>query len=421
DDYDETDGFAQFNFFGRGSASTGITNVDQFWFGAYSSYYTYETPNADSYNWGKPSEAVFYTTENCGTEGGSYDSAASWSWQNRTIAAGETQTYSVLIGIGGVGSENIVDSGGDIDDYNPGSPSESYSLIVSPTDPHKEYAVQIKESGGDWTTVIDLTPSVTGTVDSTNRPASASASQIEAGWWRSDADPETDPLPSMTFAGIPAGTQARILERVVTQEGGQTAAAGSITVDTVLEYEYALFSNTGESGWTQVTGISIGGDSNPKVAAAESQDAVETGTDPDWFKNSAASGGKLTFTYTPAENTSYEVRHRTSGGGDTPATNSLSVTVAEDKQYALHEKTGEDIWVLVTNIDPIGEGVAEVDGTNWFTATPGKVLTWSGLDPAKSYRIDSTTASNPLTELFTPPKFAPGGGGGDILTRSDDE
>ncbi len=40
-----------------------------------------------------------------------------YSWKNRVIGAGETQVYSVVIGIGGVGSEGVVDHDDDAPDF----------------------------------------------------------------------------------------------------------------------------------------------------------------------------------------------------------------------------------------------------------------------------------------------------------------
>ena len=44
------------------------------------------------------------------SESGTFDSAASWHWANQTLPAGETATYSVLIGIGGADSEDAAES-----------------------------------------------------------------------------------------------------------------------------------------------------------------------------------------------------------------------------------------------------------------------------------------------------------------------
>lgn len=99
--------YAQFNFFGKGYA--GVTDISDFWYGAYSTDY-----NEDYYWFDNEDEAVFFSNKNSlsGTEYGKYlDSAATWHWDD-SIEAGETKTYSILIGIGGAGSENAAQGGG---------------------------------------------------------------------------------------------------------------------------------------------------------------------------------------------------------------------------------------------------------------------------------------------------------------------
>lgn len=71
---------AQFMFIGRNSY--GVTDVDTYWFGVYSDW------RSNKYN-----QSYTY-------QGSSKDSGMAWSWKNRSIAPGETQKYSVLIGIG---------------------------------------------------------------------------------------------------------------------------------------------------------------------------------------------------------------------------------------------------------------------------------------------------------------------------------
>ena len=104
----ETEEYAQFNFFGKGYK--GVTDVSDFWYGAYSSSYV----DTGYYWFGKHAQAVFYSNENSlsGAEyDGDLDSAATWHWDD-SIEAGETKTYSILIGIGGAGSENAAQGGG---------------------------------------------------------------------------------------------------------------------------------------------------------------------------------------------------------------------------------------------------------------------------------------------------------------------
>lgn len=79
-----SDGNHIFRFIGRDSY--GVTNVDTYWFGTYN----YRTQNM----WN-----TSYTYD--GYSGGrELDSGMAYSWKNRTIGPGETQKYSVIIGVG---------------------------------------------------------------------------------------------------------------------------------------------------------------------------------------------------------------------------------------------------------------------------------------------------------------------------------
>lgn len=77
-------GSSQFMFIGRDSY--GVTNVDTYWFGDYDIRTQNRYTNSTTYYYGSGSRRG--------------DSGMAWSWKNRTIGAGQTQTYSVLIGIG---------------------------------------------------------------------------------------------------------------------------------------------------------------------------------------------------------------------------------------------------------------------------------------------------------------------------------
>lgn len=81
----------QFNFFGLNTV--GVTNVDTFWFGTLGELY---------FN--------FFNQQTTGTISG-VDSAMAYSWKNKVIAPGQTRNFSVLIGIGGAGSEVPVELG----------------------------------------------------------------------------------------------------------------------------------------------------------------------------------------------------------------------------------------------------------------------------------------------------------------------
>ena len=92
EDMDLENKFPQFNFFGKDRK--GVVNVDGFWYGHYSDVY----------------DSLFSDTD--GESLTDTDSGVTWHWENRTLAAGQSETLSVLIGISAVGEENEV--GGDV-------------------------------------------------------------------------------------------------------------------------------------------------------------------------------------------------------------------------------------------------------------------------------------------------------------------
>lgn len=77
-----------------GSGLSGVTSVNDYWFGYYGLNY-------DEYSMvGNYSSGSNYMEEN-----GSYDSGMGWCWKNRIIKVGETLNLSYLIGIGDVNLE----------------------------------------------------------------------------------------------------------------------------------------------------------------------------------------------------------------------------------------------------------------------------------------------------------------------------
>lgn len=77
-----------------GSGLSGVTSVNDFWFGYY------YLNNSASAMVGNYSSGSNYMVEN-----GSYDSGMGWCWKERTIAAGSTVVISWLIGVGDVNLE----------------------------------------------------------------------------------------------------------------------------------------------------------------------------------------------------------------------------------------------------------------------------------------------------------------------------
>lgn len=112
---------AQYNLVARNSY--GVTNVDSLWFGPYSGlsgYSSYLFTDVDSTANTEATTgpyAGYYTTDSATgkkTALSNVDSAICFAWKDRPIAAGRTQTYSVLLGVGGDANPPQVDVGNDI-------------------------------------------------------------------------------------------------------------------------------------------------------------------------------------------------------------------------------------------------------------------------------------------------------------------
>lgn len=97
-----------------GEGVTGVTPVDDFWFG----HFTYNY-SAKAIVGNYDSSSVNYMVE-----GGSYDSAIGFCWKNRTIEAGETVDFSFLVSVGDVDFEEPIIP----DDPEPGEDRFTYEV-----------------------------------------------------------------------------------------------------------------------------------------------------------------------------------------------------------------------------------------------------------------------------------------------------
>ena len=91
-----------------GEGVTGVTPVDDFWFGRYNNNYepleivgNYDDQLSNL--WGGTSTDYYWMQEN-----GSYDSGMGICWKNRTIEAGETIEISFLISVGNIPFEPVI-------------------------------------------------------------------------------------------------------------------------------------------------------------------------------------------------------------------------------------------------------------------------------------------------------------------------
>ena len=136
-----------------GAGLTGVTAVDDFWFGYYG---TNSNPDNMVGN--------YYSGSDYMVENGSYDSGMGWCWKNRVIPAGETLTFSYLIGVGDVNLEpnfSFAVTPEDPEGWN--NLSLPHQLTIngeyeSPAgvDGRIEYAVEDSE---EWIALTDMLPS----------------------------------------------------------------------------------------------------------------------------------------------------------------------------------------------------------------------------------------------------------------------
>lgn len=131
-----------------GSGLTGVTAVDDYWFGNYGY-------NSSSYNIVGNYEPYI---DNWMVENASYDSAMGWCWKNRTIPAGETVVFSWIIGIGDVNfvpTSSFEVTSADLTTWNDLSVSHPFvatGFYSSPfgQDGYLEYSVEDSE---EWTRI----------------------------------------------------------------------------------------------------------------------------------------------------------------------------------------------------------------------------------------------------------------------------
>lgn len=138
-----------------GAGLSGVTPVDDFWFGNY------------GYNSGAWNITGHYdTSDNFMVENGNYDSAMGWCWKQRHIAPGETMEFSYLMGVGDVNLQPGASIGvtpDDPDNWNDIALPHTLTVegeYLSPAglDGRIEYSV---ESLDDWRPLTEMMPSHT--------------------------------------------------------------------------------------------------------------------------------------------------------------------------------------------------------------------------------------------------------------------
>ncbi|WP_242941677.1 InlB B-repeat-containing protein [Parasporobacterium paucivorans] len=196
---------AQFNFIGKNAY--GVTDVDTFWFGYYGDRLT---------NLFNQTSATSLTDT---------DSGFAFSWKDRTIPAGASQSFSILIGVGNVNS----------------------APTIKVTTPLETFGNAVK--GGTY--------SFSGTVsDTENTPGTNVYYAIDS----------NEPVLAYTFSGTPGEFNASILLPADISLGQHTVnfyaqdsdgAISSVVARTILVVEQytVTFESNGGSAFAPLTGI----------------------------------------------------------------------------------------------------------------------------------------------------------------------
>ena len=195
-----------------GTGLPGVTGVDDFWFGY---YYL----NSD------PSNMVgnYYSGDNYMVENGSYDSGMGWCWKNRIIPAGETVTFSWLIGVGEVNLEpnsNFEVTPEDPDGWNDLSRLHVLTLEGDYESPaglngRIEYAVEDSEEWIALTEMIESGSTFTGEVRAMFDPAQA---RHTIRFRTVDQVGNTSLLPSIVYPDVSFHALEGVVEKTYTGE-----------------------------------------------------------------------------------------------------------------------------------------------------------------------------------------------------------
>ncbi|MCI2056632.1 MAG: S-layer homology domain-containing protein [Oscillibacter sp.] len=361
-DKDESGDFARFNFFCK-DVPNYVDDVDTYWYG----YYRDATDNL--YN-------------NTSDDSFSGDSGMAYSWKNRTVPAGQSKSFSVLMGIGGADSVNIT-SKAQMDPYDEENPPDTFTITVNPCDPAKDYILMYKD-GETWTPEENTNPTVFGTYEAIGSPSQPAVLKMYSdGWYNNSANTDQ----KITFHNVRAGYEYRVDERSAvtdfkkdntTRLPYQDIASGSLTVDTRADALYALYESADGATWTKSAVV---------PTAVKTEENADGAVADGWYSNSAASG-KLTFSFSAADNTQYKIiekaAHEISG-----ATKSVAVASLTGHEYSLWQGS-----TLIT-AEPAARGTdgALIAGSagGWYTnaATADGTLEWEGLDIGTVYTVRS--------------------------------
>ena len=205
-----------------GTGLPGVTGVDDFWFGHYS------LNRSASAMVGNYSSGSNYMVEN-----GSYDSGMGWCWKNRIIPAGETVTFSWLIGVGEVNLEpnsNFEVTPEDPDGWNDLSRLHVLTLEGDYESPaglngRIEYAIEDSEDWIALTEMLESGSTFTGEVRAMFDPAQA---RHTIRFRTVDQVGNTSLLPSIVYPDVSFHALEGVVEKTYT---GEPVYQATVTCD----------------------------------------------------------------------------------------------------------------------------------------------------------------------------------------------
>ena len=228
-----------------GTGLPGVTGVDDFWFGRYS------LNSSASAMVGNYSSGSNYMVEN-----GSYDSGMGWCWKNRIIPAGETVTFSWLIGVGEVNLEP--NSNFEVTPENPDGWNDLSRLHVltlegdyeSPAglNGRIEYAIEDSEDWIALTEMLESGSTFTGEVRAMFDPAQA---RHTIRFRTVDQVGNTSLLPSIVYPDVSFHALEGVVEKTYTGEPiYQTAVTCDLGEDRFELKNYQNNVNAGTATFT---------------------------------------------------------------------------------------------------------------------------------------------------------------------------
>ena len=223
-----------------GNGLTGVTGVDDFWFGSYSL-------NTSAY----AMSGHYSSGSNYMVEHGQYDCGIGWCWKDRVINAGETKVFSYLIAVGDVNLEpgsSFEVTPDDPDGWNDLSRPHRLTLNGTYESPAGlggfiDYAVEDNE---EWTALTDTLASGEVFMDSLIAMFNPEKSIHEIKFRTRDLVGNTTQLPSIIYKDVSFHALTGIEEKIYT---GDSLFQTNITCDLAEDqYELKTYRNNVNAG-----------------------------------------------------------------------------------------------------------------------------------------------------------------------------